>query len=64
MHLRHHNVSIVYHIISKNAMSFRITITLFTVIKVDKFHYILTDIKMQAMLGRFSEHRLRVALFS
>ena len=45
-------------------MSFGLKTTLFTAIKVDKFHYILAEIKMQAMPGRFSEHRLRIALFS
>ena len=64
MHLRHHNVNKVHHTISKNAMSFGLKTTLFTAIKVDKFHYILAEIKMQAMPGRFSEHRLRIALFS
>ena len=45
-------------------MSFSLIITFFTVMKVDEFHNILADIKTQAMLGRFTEHRLRIALFS
>ena len=45
-------------------MIFRFMNTFFTTIKADKFHNILIDIKIQAMLGRFTEHRLRVTLFS
>ena len=41
MHLRHHNVSIVYYAITKNTMSFSLIITFFTVMKVDEFHNIL-----------------------
>ena len=64
MHLRHHNISIVYHTDTKITTIFRPMNTFFTMIKVDKFHDILTDIKIQAMLGRFTEHRLLVTLFS
>lgn len=54
----------VYLMITKITTSFALVAAFFTAIKVGTFHDILIKIKIQAMLGRLTEHRLRVALLS